>query len=365
ATPLMLVSVGIGLSTLAAIALIEGNLRGQIMERLPAHAPALFFIDIQDSELRRFEAIARSVPGVGEVRQVPSLRARIVALNGVPTERIPATPQTRWALRGDRGLTYAASPPDGTRIVAGRWWPPDYAGKPLLSFDAELARGWGMKVGDVLRVAVLGREIDLTVANLRQIAWQSLGLNFTMIASPGLLSHAPHTHIATVRATPAATGALLRAETDALPNVTGIPVAEVLAAVAGLLARIAGALTATGSLALASGALVLAGAVASGQRQRIRDAVILKALGATRGQLRLAWLAEFGALGLAAGLLAAAVGSLASWAVMRFVMHAPWLPLPGRLGATIVMCVVLMLGFGYAGTALALRAAAAPVLRND
>jgi putative ABC transport system permease protein len=365
ATPLMLASVGLGLSTLAAITLIQGNLRDQIMDRLPANAPSLFFIDIQDSELPRFEQIAQATPGVTDIRQVPSLRARVVSLNGVPAERIPATPDTRWALRGDRGLTYAATPPAGTQVVSGAWWPSGYDGPPLLSFDAGLAEGWGMKVGDTLRVSVLGRDVDLKVANLRRIAWQSLGLNFTMVASPGLLSHAPHTHIATVHASAEATGALLRAETDALPNITGIPVSEVLRAVADLLGRIGSALAATGSLALISGVLVLAGAVAAGQRRRIQDAVVLKALGATRAQLRLAWLAEFGALGLAAGLIAALVGSLASWAVMHYVMHTDWALLPARLAGTIVACVGLMLGFGYVGTALALRAPALPWLRNE
>jgi putative ABC transport system permease protein len=335
------------------------------MDRLPANAPSLFFIDIQDSELPRFEQIAQATPGVTDIRQVPSLRARVVSLNGVPAERIPATPDTRWALRGDRGLTYAATPPAGTQVVSGAWWPAGYDGPPLLSFDAGLAEGWGMKVGDTLRVSVLGRDVDLKVANLRRIAWQSLGLNFTMVASPGMLSHAPHTHIATVHASAEATGALLRAETDALPNITGIPVSEMLRAVADLLGRIGSALAATGSLALASGVLVLAGAVAAGQRRRIQDAVVLKALGATRAQLRLAWLAEFGALGLAAGLIAALVGSLASWAVMHYVMHTDWALLPARLAGTIVACVGLMLGFGYVGTALALRASALPWLRNE
>ena len=269
------------------------------------------------------------------MQQVPSLRARIVAVNGVPAEQVRATPDTRWALRGDRGLTYAATPPQGTRIVAGHWWPPDYDGPPLVSFDAGLARGWGVGIGDTIRVNVLGRDIDLRVASLRDIAWQSLSLNFAMVASPGLLQHAPHTHIATVRVADADQGALLRAVTDALPNVTGIRVADVLAAVAALLDQVAAALAATGSLTLLAGALVLVGAVAAGQRRRTQEAVILKALGASAGQIRAAWLVEFGVLGLAAGLIAALVGTLASLGVVRYIMHIDWTFLPGTLAATL------------------------------
>ncbi len=365
ATPLMLVSIGLGLSTLATVALIQGNVRHQVLEQVPANAPSFFFVDIQNDQLARFEALARAQPGVRDIEQMPTLRARVVAVKGVPVEQVKVTPETRWALRGDRGLTYAATPPEGTHVVEGNWWPADYHGPPLLSFDANLARGWGLSIGDVIRVNVLGRDIDLTIANLRDIAWRSLALNFTMVASPGLLQHAPHSHIATVRVDPAGQGALLRTVTDALPNVTGIRVEDILRAVADLLDKLATVLAATGSVTLLAGGLVLAGAVGAGQRRRIREAVVLKTLGATRRQIRAAWLVEFGVLGLAAGLIAVAVGTAASYGVVHFLMDSDWVFLPGRLAATIGLCVALMLMFGYAGTASALRAKAAPLLRNE
>ncbi len=365
ATPLMLTSVGLGLCTLAAVALIQGNIRRAILEQMPASAPSFYFVDIQPDQVARFDAIVGATPGATGLDEVPSLRARIVAVNGVPAEQVRATPDTRWALRGDRGLTYAAVPPPDTRIVAGRWWPTGYDGPTLVSLDAHLAQGWGIGVGAVIRVNVLGRDIDLRVASLRDVAWRRLGLNFVMVASPGLLSAAPHTHIATVRVPPGEQGGLLRRVSDALPNVTGVSVTEILAAVADLLSQIAAALAGTGAVTLAAGALVLVGAVAAGRRRRIREAVILKALGATRAQLRLAWLVEFGTLGLVAGVIAAAVGTAASWAVMRWVIHEPWAFLPGRLSGTLAAALAVMLIFGYAGTAAALRARPAARLRNE
>jgi putative ABC transport system permease protein len=365
ATPLMLVSVGLGLSTLAAVVLVEGNVRRQVLDQMPARAPSFFFIDIQNDQLPAFRALADGIPGVSDFKQVPSLRARVVAVKGVPVEQVHATPDTAWALRGDRGLTYAAAMPEDTHLTDGAWWPPAYDGPPLVSFDASLAKGWGVTVGDTIRVNVLGRDIDLRIASLRDIAWRTLGLNFTMVASPGLLEHAPHTHIATVRAAADRQGDLLRIVTDSFPNVSGIRIADVLQAVADLLGQIGTALAATGSLTLASGALVLAGAVAAGQRRRVQEAVILKSLGATRAQIRAAWLVEFGILGVTAGLLACVVGTAASWAVVRFVMHADWAFLPGTLAATVAGCVALLLAFGYAGTAAALRAKAGPLLRNE
>jgi putative ABC transport system permease protein len=364
-TPLLLLSAGLGLSTLAAVALIQGNMQHQIQDQLPSNAPSFFFVDIQNDQLARFDAIVRARPGVQELHQVPSLRARIVAVKGVPAENAVTTPDTAWALRGDRGLTYAATPPERTRLVEGKWWPPDYHGPPLVSFDATLAKGWHVGIGDIIRINVLGRDIDLKVANLRNIAWRSLSINFFMVASPGLLSHAPHTHIATVRIADADQGGLLREVTDALPNVTGVSVEDVLLAIAGLLDQIAAALTATGALTLLAGTLVLIGAVAAGQRRRVREAVILKTLGATRAQIRAAWLTEFGLLGLVAGVIAAAVGSAASYGVAHYIMHTDWIFLPVTLIYTLAGALALMLLFGYAGTAAALRARPASLLRNE
>ncbi len=188
ATPLMLMALGLGLSTLAAVALIEGNMSAQIAQQLPKHAPSFYFIDIQPDELTRFEQVARGTPGVTDVEQVPSLVARVIAVTGVPVEQLHPTPDTAWAMKGDRGLTYAADEPAGTQIVAGQWWPAGYDGPPLLSFDSNLAHGWGVRLGDTITVSVLGRPVTLTIANLRQIDWRSLSMNFAMVASPGLLS---------------------------------------------------------------------------------------------------------------------------------------------------------------------------------
>ncbi|MCZ8143507.1 MAG: FtsX-like permease family protein [Acetobacteraceae bacterium] len=364
-TPLMLVSLGVGLTVLAAIALIEGNLRRQLANEMPAAAPNFYFIDIQSDQIQAFEALARAQPGVTEMRSVPNLRARIVAVNGVPAEQVNATPETAWALRGDRGLTYAATPPEGARLVAGEWWPPNYTGPPLVSFDAQLARGWGIGVGDSITVNVLGRDITLKIASLREIAWRGLGINYVLVASPGLLSAAPHTHIATMRNDVAQEATLLRLLTDRFPNVSGIRVRDALDQVVGLLEKIGFALSAVAGITLLAGLLVLAGAVAAGQRRRIRDAVVLKTIGATRGQIRASFLVEFGLLGLTAGLLAAAAGTAAAWGVVRFVMRADWVFLPGTLAITVLACMAITLGFGYVGTAFALRAKAAPLLRNE
>jgi len=363
-TASVVLSLGLGLSVLVIVALIEGNLSREVEERLPARAPSFFFIDIQPDQLAAFETLVKQQPGVTGVQEVPMLRGRITRLNGVPVERAAVQPDSRWALDSDRGLTYAGMPPAGTRIVAGSWWPADYTGPPLVSFDAGLAAGMGLKVGDSLTINLLGREVDARIANLREIDWSSLGLNFAMIFAPGLLEAAPHTHLAIAYASEAAEEPLLRAVTDRFTNVSAIRVKDALDAINAILQAIAVAARITASVTLAAGTLVLAGAMVAEHQRRVYDAVVLKVLGATRRDLVGAFLLEYGLLGLATAAIASVIGSVAAWLVVTRIMHAEWVFLPLTVAAVAALCGTITIGFGLVGTWRALGQKAAPLLRN-
>ena len=117
--------------------------------------------------------------------RVPMLRGRIVSAHGVRAEDLKAPPNAAWVLQSDRGITYAGDVPAGSRVVAGEWWKPDYQGPPLVSFENKIAEGLGLKIGDPVVVNVLGRNITATLANTRAVDWQSLGINFVLVYSPG------------------------------------------------------------------------------------------------------------------------------------------------------------------------------------
>jgi putative ABC transport system permease protein len=363
-TPRIVLSLGIGLSVMSTVALVEGNLAVEIDERLAAHAPADFFIDIQPGQFAGFAELVRATPGAS-LDHVPMLRGRITRLNNVPVEQAAVAPEALWALRGDRGLTYAATAPAGSRLVAGQWWPADYRGPPLVSFDAGLARGMGLAVGDTLTVNLLGRDITARIANLRHIDWARLGINFAIVFAPGALEAAPQTQLAAVYVAPDAEEGLVRAVTERFPNVSAIPVREALAALARIIATIGGALRLVALVTLAAGVLVLGGAVAAGHRRRVYDAVVLKVLGATRGMIAAAFLLEHGLVGLATALVAAGFGTLAAYALVTGPMHSGWTFLPGPLLAIASGAVLVSLLIGFAGTWFALGAKPAPFLRNE
>ena len=360
----VVVSLGIGLSVMIAVALVQGNLAVEIGERLADAAPADFYVDIQPDQLAGFERIVASVAGA-RFEQVPMLRGRITRLNGTPVERAKVASGAEWALRNDRGLTYAALPPKGARLVAGDWWPADYRGPPLISFDSELAQGMGLKIGDTLTVNLLGREITGRIANLRRIEWSRLGINFAIVFAPGTLEAAPQTHLAAVYAPPADAERIAAEITERFPNITAIPVREALAAVAALVEKIGNAIRAIASVTVAAGVLVLGGAIAAGHRRRVYDSVLLKVLGATPGFVAGMFLAEHLLLGLVTAAIAAGIGTLAAWALVTGPMHAGWTFLPGPLLLTASGAVGLTVALGLAGTWRALGAKPAPYLRGE
>lgn len=364
-TASVVMSLGLGLTVLVTIALIEGNLSRQVRQSLPEEAPGFYFIDIQPDQVADFDALVESFPGVTELRQVPMLRGRIAAVNGVPPSELEIPSDVQWVFRGDRGLTWMREPRADDHLTAGQWWPADYDGPPLVSLHDEVGRALGIGPGDKLSINILGRDVEVTIANLREIDWANLSINFVMIFSPGLLEQAPQSHIATVKADAETEDALEIAVTDRFTNVSSIRVKEALEQVGALIAQIAVAVRAIAAVALVAGVLVLAGAVAAGHHRRVYDSVVLKVLGATRRSIAQAFLLEYGLLGLVTATIAAGIGTLAAWLVLTEIMRADFVFLPQAVILTALLATAITVGFGFLGTWRALGQKAAPLLRNE
>ncbi len=360
----VIMALALGLGLISAVAIVDANLQNQIRGQLPERAPAFFFADIRSGQIAAFTDFLKRQPGVERIETTPMLRGRITRIKERDAAQARPAPESAWVLQGDRGLTYSRTPPANARIVAGRWWPPDYRGPPLLSIGAQIAEGLGLKPGDTLTVNVLGRPVTATIANLREIDWSSLGINFVLVFSPEPLRAAPHSHLATAVLAPPAREAARLAVARAFPDVVTIPVARALEAVNEILGNIARAARAASLLSLVTSALVLAGAIAAGYRQRLREAVIFKMLGAARRQILLAALAEYAGLGLVAAFAGLGVGTAVAWALVAGVMEADFVFPPGPAAATCLLALALTLAFGLAALARALRAPASRVLRD-
>ena len=364
-TPSVVLSLGLGLTVLVTIAQIEGNLTQQVEQNLPEEAPGFYFIDIQPDQIEAFDELVQSIPGTSDLQRVPMLRGRISAVNGKTPDQLDVPSEIKWIFRGDRGLTWSRQPPRNTNLTLGDWWPPDYDGKPLVSLDEQVANGLGLGLGDRLTINILGRDVEVEIANLRAIDWSQLSINFVMVFSPGLLSSAPQTQIATVRAEPEIEDRIERAVTDRFVNISSIRVKEALEAVSELLGQVATAVRATASIALFAGVLVLAGAVAAGHHRRVYDAVILKVLGATRATIGRAFLLEYGLLGCLTAAIAAILGTTAAFLVITEIMRLDFVFQPWAVVSTAIIATAITLLFGFAGTWRALGQKAAPLLRNE
>lgn len=352
----VVLSLGLGLSVLAAVGQIDGNLRNAISGNLPDVAPSYFFVDIQPDQIDGYTERLEASAAVDKIESAPMLRGVITEINGRPARDVAGD---HWVIRGDRGVTYAGDKPDGTRITAGEWWASDYDGPPLISFAAEEAEEIGLKLGDTLTVNILGRDIVGTISSFREVDFSTAGIGFILSMNPAALQGAPHTFISTVYADDGAETDILRDIASAYPNVTAIRVRDAIDRVAEILGGLAAATSYGAAATLLTGFLVLIGAASAGTQSRIYEAAVLKTLGASRRRILLSFALRSMLLGLAAGVVALAAGMAGGWAVSRFIMETDYVMI-WQSGLTIVIggvLATLLAGLAFALPPLALRPA--------
>jgi putative ABC transport system permease protein len=361
---LVVLALGLGLTTLATVGQIDANLRRAIAVDLPDRAPAFFFVDIQPDQIAPFRAALAGVPTVTEITSAPMLRGLLTRINGRDAREVAGD---HWVVEGDRGISYAEVPPEGTKITAGKWWGPEALdpGAPAeVSFAEEEAMEMGLKLGDLLVINVLGREIEARITSLRSVDFSNAGMGFVMILSPGPLISAPHSHIATVYADPTHEAEILRLMTRDFPNVTAVSVRVAAARVTDVLTAIARATTIAASVTLLTGFAVLIGVAAAGERARRYEAAILKVLGASRARILWSFALRSVLLGLVAGLVAVAAAALGSWAVITLVMEGDFSFFPVPAIITVASGVALTLISGLALSRQSMNVTPAQVLRN-
>ncbi len=349
-TPSVVLSLGLGLAVLVALTLVDADLRGELQRATPGETPSFYFLDVRSADLAAFRRFLRLEAPQAKIVEAPMMRGRIVRIGDVAAEGFKAKESVAWVLEGDRGVTFADAPPEGSEIVAGRWWDADYSGPPLVSLEAGVAEGLGLKIGDRITLNVLGRDVTATIYNLRQVNWRSLAINFVFVFSPHTFEGAPYTVLVTA-ALPSAVGesALMRAAARDFPSVATVRVRDALDTIEALTAKLALAIPSASGLALASSVLVLASALAANRRARILDAVILKILGATRARLMATFLIEYAALGAATAAFGVAAGTLAAYVVVVEIMGFDFVFAPEPAFAAAGAGLALTVGLGMIG----------------
>ncbi|OWU86336.1 drug:proton antiporter [Oceanicola sp. 22II-s10i] len=317
----VVLSLGLGLSVLAAVGQIDGNLRAAISRDLPDRAPSFFFVDIQKDQIAGFLNRVETDPAVSRVDSAPMLRGVITRINGQPAKEVAGD---HWVLNGDRGVTYSAAKPDSTRLTEGEWWPEDYSGAPQMSFAADEAAEMGLKLGDEITINILGRDMTATLTSFREVDFSSAGMGFITAMNPAAIEGAPHTFIATVYADGPAEAAILRDISNSYPNVTAIRVRDAIDRVSEILGGLASATSWGAGATLLTGFLVLIGSALTGEGARVHEAAVLKTFGATRARILTSLALRSALLGAAAGVVALGAGIAGGWAVCTFVMETEY-----------------------------------------
>ncbi|MBO9463717.1 FtsX-like permease family protein [Tropicibacter sp. R15_0] len=352
----VVLSLGLGLSVLAAVGQIDGNLRGAIARDLPDIAPSYFFVDIQKDQMPGYLERLQSDPAVSRVDSAPMLRGIITRINGEDAEKVAGE---HWVIRGDRGITYAAEPDSRTTITEGEWWPKDYAGPPQISFAAEEAEELGLRLGDTLTLNILGRDITAEITSFREVDFSTAGIGFVMTLNPSALQGAPHSFISTVYAEEEAEAQILRDLASTYPNITAIRVRDAIDRVTEMLAGISDAVRWGAAASLLTGFLVLIGAAAAGEGARTYEAAVLKTLGASRRRILSSFTLRSALVGGAAGLVSLGAGIAGGWAVMTFVMETEFQVIWGSAFGVILggIAATLLAGLGFAWRPLARKPA--------
>ncbi len=403
-TVTVVLSLGFGAFLLSTLFLVQHNLLRDLRVWGEGGQPNLGFIDIQPDQREGVLELLRA-EGIASPTAVPMIPMRISSVKGEPVvlglpggsgaadgggaadgaansaeddrrddpdaDDAPDDPDARprWAFRHQYRSTYRDTIVDSETVVVGAWWDgpmPDAAGPVDVSLEVDIARELDVTVGDEIVWDVQGLRVASRVANLREVDWARFEPNFFAVFRGGVLDRAPQFFVTLVRVEdPAARGLLQRRAAERYPNVSSLDLSSLQRLLDDILSRVALAVRFMAGFSLATGAVVLVGAIATTRFQRVREAVLLKTLGATRRQVLRVFFAEYAALGLLSAGMAVALSGAAGWVLSRFVFETsyalPWLALAALLGAIVLLTV----GIGLGNSLDILRRTPLDVLRSD
>jgi len=360
----LVVALGIGLTMFVQIAAVRSSFDANLKQNIPERAPAFFALDVPRDRADEFRAIVRGASPSAEVQLVPLLRGMITGYGTTNVADLAEIPDGAWALRGERGLTYAETLPDGSSLTAGRWWPRNYGGPPLVSVDDRLRDTLNLKLGDELRFSLFGVERRARIASFRRIDWDTLGFNFVLVLSPNALADVPHNFSATIDLPDGADAAVREAIAARFPSTSLVPVRDVLEQVGEVAAGVSIAIAWAASAAILAGIAVLAGTTSAMREARTYDGVVLRVLGATRRQLLRLQALEFLLLASLVTIVALALGLAGAWLIITQLFDFVWAPDPLLIAGTVAAGLIVVLLVGLAGSLPTLIARPSRALRS-
>ena len=324
ASAIQTTALGLGLMVIMLLTLVRGDLLNRWQAELPNDAPNRFVIGLQAEQTEQFSA-AFQAAGLSAPTLFPMIQARFVQQNDQAITQNSFAEQSERAQRlAERNfnVSYMASLPADNEIVAGKFWASNTRSAEF-SVEVELAKSLGWNLGDTLAFDVAGQRLEAKITSLRKVDWGNFQPNFFVIASPNAARELPQSYMTSLHL-PSEKFALTNALVQQMPNISVIDVDAILSQVRRTSAQAAAAISWVFYFTLAAGVLVLIGAMRATQDERLREAAIMRVLGASTAQLRLAQLSEFTAQGLIAGGTAAIAANVLSGVIAEQILGISW-----------------------------------------
>ncbi len=344
-TRVIVLAVGLGAFLVLSVQALQAGLLDEFDVARRGNLANMYLIDVQRDQVEGVREIVAKTTGAS-AELIPTLRARIAAVNGKEIDLEAA------GVRGERGMlgreyvvTYRPRLESNETLVAGKFWDETPSEEPEVSVEEGVRGVGGIDVGSTITFDIQGRKITARVTNVRRVDWRNSRTGFLILFRPGALDRAPTTFVGAIDGPTAEPerSRFQRAIVDRFPNVSVIDVADIVRGVSRILSNITLAVSFIGGFVFLSGALILVGSIAMTKFQRVYEAAVLKTLGAQRRVLLTIMLAEYGLLGLVAGLVGAAAANGLSYAVSRYVFEIGWTFAP-ILNLTGVAATILLVG---------------------
>ncbi len=361
ASTLTIAACSIGVMAILLLAFVRDDLLQAWNAKLPSGAPNRYLVNIQPEQVEPLQQFfaqrAQAQPSL-----YPVVRARLSAINGeTVSAQAYADPRQQRLVEREFNLSWGQHLRADNRVLAGRWWgetrqaqrrPGEPSASAEFSVEQWIAQQLGIKLGDRLRYHVAGIDIDGVVTSLRHVDWDSLQINFYVLARPGDLDELPTSYIGSFY-TPAAAGAVAQSPASGqvlltelvrqFPTLTVVDMDEIFTAVQGMVQRVSQAVRLVFALSALAGAIAVYAALAASDEERVRETVVVRALGATRQHIMRSQLLEFAIIGVVAGAQAAVGASVLAWGLSEYVLELPyrvaWRLLPIGVSAAVLLSV--------------------------
>jgi putative ABC transport system permease protein len=346
-TTSVLVSLGLGVAFVLTVYFLQTSLLAQIVKSAPSDFPNLFLLGITERDKMPLWEMLRNTPGVLDVgTPIPAVPARLQRVDGMTADQLGLQGHDRHYFQMEFTLTWAEPVPPDTRIISGDWWRPPFRA-PRISVSQHAAETLSVRVGSTLEFRSGANRILGTVANIRDSEFPRPGTSNQFIFSPGSFDGVPTSYVGGLRIDPSHVARIQRDIFGLFPNVTSIDVGEVLGKVQELIDRVTNVIRFIALFAILCGIVVLASSVAGTRYQRVREAALMKTLGATRAQVARIHAAEFAVVGAAAGIVGGAVAALAAHYLLGHALNTVfrfrWLPL--ATGALLSAALAVVTGW--------------------